>query len=518
MKRAVALLTIASFFAMGAGFLREITVAYYFGTSGDADAFALVMFYVDGLTAVVLVGVASYLMVPVMAKVVQDRGKEEAFRLLETCLLWVSVVGLPLLALGIWRVDDLAVAIAPDLDAARRATLVRLLYFALPTIYLILISGAISGILQARRDYYMPVHGRTLFALTFVAVLPLAANRLGIMAVGIGLLAGGVLQASVQLHALRRLGWRARWGRPHHPALVGAIRAGVPILLALVLTNVVMGGAQRALASSLPVGAFASVNYAQRSLNIVSGLTLALATVSMTELAVQYSAEGVTAGTLAALRETLESGLLMLIPLSALLYIVAEPVIALLFHRGRYDVASVQLTAACLRWFALSVAPGMVLAVLHRAAPTFGRPWRSTATSLLWTLSTIAATVLLLPQLGAEALAAGFAAGTILAALGSVFVLRDLVPLRFYAPILGYAGRTVIIAAAGLGATVAVLHVLGTPATYAPAESIARLAALVGAFAPATILAGVLLRDARTHALLANAAKLVRWAPEEGRS
>jgi putative peptidoglycan lipid II flippase len=498
----VALLTITSFVAMGAGFLREATVAYFFGTTGDADVFALAMFYVDGISAVVISGLAGYLMVPVVTKVVHEKGAEEGFRLMETCLVWITLLAAPLVALALWRMDFVVTTIAPGFDPARRATLAHLLLFALPACCTILMGGVMSGVLQARRDYYSPVHGRTLFSLATALVLLFAAERLGIEAAGTGLLVGGVLLLAMQLRGLRRLGWRPQVPRLHHDALAHAVRAGIPILVALLLINVLMGGAQRVAASGLSAGAFSAVNYAQRSLTLVSGLSLSLATVSLTELSVQFGADGVSERTLALLRETLESGVWMLVPLSVLLLAACEPLVALLFHRGRYDADSVRLTASCLRWLTLSVVPGMVLAVLHRAAPAFGRPWRSTITSTIWAITTVGFTIVALPRLGAEALAAGFAAGTLVAAIASVGVLHDLVPLRFYAPVLQYAGRIALLTSLGLLVTLGVLWLLGPATTFSLTENVRRLLAIGIAFLGTTLLGGLISGERRTRAAL----------------
>jgi peptidoglycan biosynthesis protein MviN/MurJ (putative lipid II flippase) len=270
-----------------------------------------------------------------------------------------------------------------------------------------------------------------------------------------------------------------------------------------VLINILMGGAQRAAASGLPDGAFSSLNYAQRSLNLVSGLALSLATVSLTELSVSYGTDGMRGKTLAVLRESLDSACFMLIPLSALLYIVSEPMIALLFLRGRYDVESVKLTGACLRWLTLSVVPGTVLAVLHRAAAAFGRPWRTTVTSAAWTLATVGVTVLILPSLGPVALAAGFSIGTVIATCVSALALRDIVPLTFYWPVLAYAGRTVVISASGLASGLVVLHALGNGATVSALDSGLKLVSVAVAFLLAAAVSGIATGDRRIRTLAA---------------
>jgi putative peptidoglycan lipid II flippase len=447
-NRSVAWLTVASFVAMGAGFLREVVVAYQFGTTATADAFSLTLFYVDGLMAVVLTGLSGYMLVPVVTRLVHKEGPDAGFRLLETCLLWATLLAIPGVALGWIAPKSLAQAIAPEFSVEQRVPLVALIGFAVTSCALILGGGAMVGVLQARASYAPPVYARAAFSLVTAVALVIGVGGLGIRAGGLGLCLGALLQLLLLALALGRLGWRPRMPRAWHPALPRALAAGLPTVLALLLTNVFMGGAQRYLASSLPEGAFAAVNYAQRAVNLVSSLTMALATVSLTELSLQFSAGGADRRTVQVLRDSLESGIFLLVPLSGLLLISSEPIVALLFKRGRYDLESLALTASCLRWLALSIVPGLVVAILHRACPAFGRPWRATLVSVVWAIATVVATAPLLSTMGAPALTAGFTAGMMVAAICSVIAVRDLVGRGLFAGVARYIAQMTLVAAA----------------------------------------------------------------------
>jgi putative peptidoglycan lipid II flippase len=511
MTRPVAALTVATFLAMGAGFLREIIIAYHFGTSASADALALALFYVDGIAAIVIVGLAGYTLVPVVTGVIANEGSEAAYRLLESLLLWSALLSLPILAAAWAAPAHVAQLLAPEFAPEQREALIALVRTVVPACVLLLLTGAMAGILQAGAAYNVPVFGRAALSLVTAGVLVGGVRRFGVQAGGVGILCGALVQCLWLAHALRRAGWRFRLPRLYHPALGRALAAGLPTLLALLLTNLIMGGAQRYFASGLPEGGFAALNYAQRAVNLVSGFTMAIATVALTELSVEFHATGTGARMQRIIRDGLDTGLFVVIPLSALLVLLSEPLIVLLFQRGQYTPDSLNLTARCLRWLAVSIPPGLVVAILHRACPACGRPWRATGVSALWVAVTVVSTVWLIPAMGAVALAAGFTLGMTAAAIASVFALRDLLGAAVLRPVAAGGVRIFGLAAAAMLPAVgaaALLRPGGAPWSGGRAALVA--SAATAGFAAVFVTGCVLLGEPRWRRLSNGVRRMLR--------
>jgi putative peptidoglycan lipid II flippase len=211
----------------------------------------------------------------------------------------------------------------------------------------------------------------------------------------------------------------------------------------------VVGGVQRALASSLPEGSLAAVNYASRAMNLLASVSVAFGTVSLTELAVQFSREGVGAGMRRALENSLQGVFFVFVPVSTLMFLLAEPVVAVLFQRGQYDEASLRLTADCLRWYALSGVAGALTAVLVRAAyPAFGRLWRVVLNAGLSGAAAVVVTAgLLRAGAGVVALPIGFSVGMLMNCLVSILGLWDLMGARLVWKLAGYGLRVGLLAA-----------------------------------------------------------------------
>jgi putative peptidoglycan lipid II flippase len=320
------------------------------------------------------------------------------------------------------------------------------------------LSSVLAGSLQAAAQYNLPTLSRGLLGIGVAAGLAAGGGRWGVAAGGAGLLAGAAAQLGLLAAAQWRLGWRPAWPQLRHTGLARAAAVGMPVVLTLALAQIVVGGVQRALASSLPEGSLAAVNYASRAMNLMAAVSVAFGTVSLTELAVQFRREGAGAETRRALENSAQGVFFVFVPISVLMFMLAEPVVAVLFQRGQYDEASLRLTAVCLRWYSLAGVSGALNALLVRAAyPAFGRLWRVVLNGILSALASVLVTAALLRAgAGVVALPIGFGVGMVLNSLLSIVGLWDIVGTPFVWALARYALRVALLAAAAAVALVVV--------------------------------------------------------------
>jgi putative peptidoglycan lipid II flippase len=454
MKTSVLVVMLASALAAATGFLREVVVAYLFGTSADADAFSVILVYIEGLYVVVSVGIASYMLVPLVVRLDTEAGRHPAERLLETLQLWTAVIFLPIAVAAFLVPDFAARTMAPGFNAVQHALLADMVPAGALCAALLVIGSLFGGVLQARGAFLGPVLGRGVFNLGLVAVLYGTARTAGTArAAALGLLAGGVLQLLLQVGALWRTGWRPTMPRFAHLHLSQAVTGGVPTVLGLFLVNVLALAVQRAIGSNLAEGSLAAINYAQRTLTVVSFLSLSIGTVSLTGLSTAVARDPAGAEARAAVTRHLAGIAWLIVPLSLWLAVEAPPVIALLFQRGAFTPDAIALTAECLRWFAASLVPGSLLMILHRAGSAWNRNWLVTWSSATLALATMGVTWFTLP-LGATALPIALLCGNLAGLLAQAWLMRQILGPRVVLEALGATTRC------GLRAVAAVAPIL----------------------------------------------------------
>ena len=103
--------------------------------------------------------------------------------------------------------------------------------------------------------------------------------------------------------------------------------------------------------------------------------------------------------------------LLFLIPMGALLAVLAEPITRLVYERGAFDTASTALVAPALAWFGAVLPFGGVNVILTRALFALQRPWATTLIALVSLAVTIAVDLAVYRTLGVAGIVMGTAAG-----------------------------------------------------------------------------------------------------------
>jgi putative peptidoglycan lipid II flippase len=309
---------------------------------------------------------------------------------------------------------------------------------------------------------------------------------------GVGLAAGvfaaGVVQLAFQVPFLARLGMlpRPRWDVAHEgvrriaklmlPAMLGSSVAQISILLDTLL------------ASFLVAGSISWLYYSDRLIEFPLGvLGVALGTVILPRLAEQHataSPERFSATLDWALRLTL----VIALPASVALALLAVPVLATLFYGGQFAERDVAMAAASVRAYA----PGLVGFILVKvlAPGYFARqdtrtPVRIGIQALLLSMTLSLILVLTLVRTGLAPAHAGIAAATACSGVfNAVFLLRGLLKTRVYRPIRGWRAlwlQTLGANAAMAAVLIAALLHAGDWLLMSRAERLGKLALVIGA-------------------------------------
>jgi putative peptidoglycan lipid II flippase len=207
----------------------------------------------------------------------------------------------------------------------------------------------------------LPAFSPALFNLGMIAapfaLLPLVTT-LGlppIFALAMGALVGGFLQLLVLLPALLRARMLPRpTFAPHDPVVRRSLRLMGPLLLGLGVYQLNML-LSRLFASFLPEGSVSALNYGMRVVEVPQGMfALALASATLPTL-VKLRSENRREDMLALFHDALRMTLLIGLPASAALCVLAEPTAAVLLGRGKFEPRDVIETGRSLAVQALGI-------------------------------------------------------------------------------------------------------------------------------------------------------------------
>lgn len=408
------------------GLVRDAVIAGTFAVAAT-DAFWLAFTIPNALRVVLGEGAVSGAFVPVLTDVREKEGEEAAkafyARLSGTMLLLLALV----CTLGVVAAPGLVALYASGFrdDPELWNTTVLLSRIVFPYIGLMGTAALITGALHAAKRFVAPSFAPALLNVAFIGaafgLLPLM-DRFGfpgVVALGIGALLGGLLQLVAQLPSLRRAGYlvRPRLGLKD-PHVRRAFLLLVPLLagLGVYQLNII---ASRQLSSYLPEGAISYLFYAQRLVEMPQGMfALAIGTAALPSLA-EHASRGDLDRAKELFRQALRLSLFVALPSAVALALLAEPTVAVLFGRGRFDAHSIAETSRALvllAAFIWAVASVRTIVPMFHALGDTRSPVKASAVNLLVFFSVALATMGPMEHAGL-ALAIGLAASFQLLAL-----------------------------------------------------------------------------------------------------
>ncbi|WP_230531752.1 murein biosynthesis integral membrane protein MurJ [Microvirga roseola] len=340
------------------GFARDILFAQALGAGPVADAFLAAFRFPNLVRRIVGEGGLNPALVPALSRLEQD----DSARMAGDVVSAFALALLGLTALVEIGAGLLALFLAPGLHDDGMLALVALYTrLAFPMVFGVTLASILAAFLNMRGRFTatafapLAVNGGLILALVVLEIgftLPMN-EKAAWLAVASSL--AGLLQLALVAAALRRSETRiVRFRRPQwSPALKNLLLSGFPVLVASGAVQLFfLVGAQ--VASFWPSGV-SWLYYADRVVQLPLGLMAAVgASVLLPELALRLQA-GETWAVVRAQNKALEVALLLALPASAALFILAESMTAILFERGAFLVSDARGTARVLMGLSLGL-------------------------------------------------------------------------------------------------------------------------------------------------------------------
>ena len=350
------------------GLVRDVVIATFFGAGSQADAFFVAFKIPNFLRRLFAEGAFNQAFVPVLAQI----SEQDNAHLLKLMISKVS--GSLLLVLSVITViavvaaPVLALVFAPGFagDGDKLGLTADMLRITFPYLLLISMTGFFGSLLNYSKRFVIPALTPVLLNLSLiVAALWLAPQMtVPVMALAWGVLAAGIFQLALQLPFVAQLGLLVRPSvgfsdarvkqvmKLMLPALFGVSVAQINLLLDTVL------------ASLLQSGSVSWLYYSDRLMELPLGVFgIAIATVILPGLSQRHASKSPQA-----FSDTLDWALRMVlligVPAAIALGLLAEPLIATLFHYGAMGDSDVLFSAASLRAYAFGLLFFMLVKVL----------------------------------------------------------------------------------------------------------------------------------------------------------
>ncbi|MDR1889499.1 MAG: murein biosynthesis integral membrane protein MurJ [Zoogloeaceae bacterium] len=350
------------------GFVRDFVIARSFGAGALTDAFFVAFKLPNLLRRLFAEGAFSQAFVPILGEYKNQQGEERTRILLDNIATLLCFILFCVTLLGVLAAPALVWISAPGFaaDADQFALTVTLTRITFPYILFMSLTAMAAGILNTWSRFALPAFTPVLLNVSFILMALFAAPYFDppVLALGVAVFIGGFLQLALQLPALVNIGmlprpsfnlsraWRDE-GVRRILKLMAPATLGVSVSQISLLINTIF-------ASLLVSGSVSWLYYADRLMEFPAGmLGVALGTILLPSLSKSHA----NANTLeysALLDWGLRLTLLLALPASVGLALLAVPLIATLFFHGAFGAGDVLATRQALVAYSLGLT-GMIL-------------------------------------------------------------------------------------------------------------------------------------------------------------
>lgn len=350
------------------GLVRDRMLTVNYGSGMEANAFLTASRIPRVFFDTIFSSAIGACLIPVMGELMEKRGRKDAMRFAGNFMTVMCVLCAVMSILGAVFAGPLTWLFADGYDEATASLCRELTRIMMPMVLFAGVAYAFVGILQSLDEFNIPAAISLISNVAIIIYYLTLNDRFGIYGLAVAFLVAWALQALVQVPSLVKKGFKL------YPSLSlrnEEMRKVFRLLLPVMVSTWVLPINQTVnsrFGSRLFGGAGVSaIEYAFNLYTVIAGIfVIQLANYIFPRLS-RESASGDPEKLKGTLRSAMGITLFVVIPMTAGLFIMAGPVVSLIYGGGRFDAFSVEITSRALRWMSLGMVGYAVQFVLSRA-------------------------------------------------------------------------------------------------------------------------------------------------------
>ena len=350
------------------GLYRDHLLAIHYGMGMEASAFYTASRIPRVFFDAVFASAISACFIPVFSEYLAQGGKKKAFEFSRAFLTVIGILTLILTGLGMAFSGQLVKLFADGYNAETAALATSLTRVMFPTVFFTGLAFSFVGILQSLDEFNIPALISAVSNAVIIVYFWTLDEKFGVYGLAVAFLVGWLLQAVVQLPALRKKGFTyaprlelRSEGMKKVFTLMGPVMVSTWVQPMNLTINSKFG-------SHLYEGAGVSaIEYATNLYLVIAGVFILSVTNVIFPRLSRLAAGNEGDAFRDTIRSTLHASLFFVLPMSAGLAVVAQPLIAFVYGGGEFDAFSVQITSAALGWVSLGMVGYAVQNILSRA-------------------------------------------------------------------------------------------------------------------------------------------------------
>lgn len=369
MKQTALLIMILTIFSKIFGFVRDITLSYFYGASSLSDAYLISLTIPMAIFGFIGTGISTGY-IPMYSKIEQEYGEKESNKYTNNLINIVLCICTLVVILVLSFTEPVVKLFASGFEGE---TLEAAINFTKVSIFGVYFTGLVyifNGILQIKGNYIAPA--LIGFPLNLFIILSIFTSvKTNSMVLAIGSFVATASQLILLIPFAYKKGFRYKYVFDiRDKYIVNMAHIAMPVIISASVNQINLL-IDRTIASRIAVGGISALNYASRLNGFILGIFVSSIVTAMypniSRMAVKNNIDGFKA----TVSEAISGINLLVVPASVGAIIFAKQVIILLFGRGAFDIEAISMTSRALFFYSVGMIGFGLQEVLSRAFYSF---------------------------------------------------------------------------------------------------------------------------------------------------
>ena len=363
------------------GYLRDATIAFFFGANPLTDAFFIAWKLPNTFRQLLGEGSFNAVFIPIYTDELKKNpqsAKEYVNSIFTYYILFITLLTLTLII----SADFVVKILAPGfVDKNIYTETVKLIRLVLPYLILVSIVSFFMALLNTKDRFFLPAFTPALLNLSFIVSAFIFANKLGIYSLVIGALLGGFLQVIVLIPLFLKEGFRIKFTLKIHPKIKETLKKLAPAFASFGV-NQFSFVIDTIIASFLIGGAISYLYYANRIFQLPIGVfAIGLGNALLVSLSKHYTNKDFKNFSLD-FNRGIQLSIFISLPASIGMIVLGKEIIELLLVRGKFT----EIDAIYTNWALIGYSIGLL-------GYSLSRPFKSAFFSIGDTKTPLYATI-----------------------------------------------------------------------------------------------------------------------------
>lgn len=347
------------------GFIREMLIGAKFGSGYETDTYLIALSTIALFTGLITNAINTTT-IPVLAEVEKNEGKEGKIEHTNNLLNIVLLFAVVISVFAYFAAPYILNIVAPGFESAAQLDLaVLLMRIGIPTILFSGMQGVFRGYVQTEGSFTETAAATYPFNFVYIIFLLFFASKLGIQ----GLMAASVLavvsQVLLQIFSLRRLRFKYKFILDFKDKYIIRILKLIPPVLISVGIADINSVIDKAMASGLVEGSISALSYADKLMISTTGIFVSAITTVLYPTFSQEANKATNAGLKRVVVRGINVIMLITLPATVGLVVLAHPVVKIVYERGRFDAIATYMTAGALVFTVMRLATSSIRTLLY---------------------------------------------------------------------------------------------------------------------------------------------------------